>query len=80
MKIANPIEVTEEGNLLVRSNMTPEECRTQGYQYEWAINLYLFSFDKEDTKEILGLSDSGFLEWLRKITSKKVQYRKKLHN
>ena len=77
MKIADPVEVTEEGNLLVRSVKTPEKCREEGYQYEWIINLYSFAFDKEDTKEHLGLSDSGFLEWLVKITHKTVEYRKK---
>lgn len=77
MKIANPIQVTEEGNLVVRSIKSPEKCREEGYQYEWIINLYSFSFDKEDTKEHLGLSDAGFLEWLGKITHKTAQHRKK---
>ena len=77
MKIADPVEVTEEGNLVVRSIKSPEKCREEGYQYEWIINLYSFVFDKEDTKEHLGLSDDGFLEWLKKITYKVAQYRKK---
>lgn len=73
-KIADPVQVTENGDLLVRSIKSPEKCKEKGYQYEWLINLYSFSFDKEDTKEHLGLSDSGFLEWMRKITYKTVQY------
>ena len=77
MKIAGPVEVTEEGNLLVRSVKTPEKCREEGYQYEWIINLYSFAFDKKDTKKHLGLSDAGFLEWLKKITYKVTQHRKK---
>lgn len=77
-KIADPVQVTEKGDLLVRSIKSPEECEKEGYQYEWLINLYSFSFDKEDTKEHLGLSDSGFLEWLKKISCKKVQCRKDL--
>lgn len=80
MKIADPVKVTEEGNLLVRSTELSEECRRRGYQYEWTINLYSFSFDKKGTKEHLGLSESGFLEWLKKITHKKTQYRKNSNN
>lgn len=76
-KIADPIRVTEEGLLTVRSVRPYEECIRYRRSYEWAINLYLYATDREQTQKFFGLSDSNYLYWLKLLAKKSSQNRNK---
>lgn len=80
VKIADPIRVTEEGLLTVRSVNPYEECIRYRRSYEWAINLYLYATDRVQTQKFFGLSDSDYLYWLRLLARKNSQNRNKERN
>ncbi len=55
MKIAYPVKVIN-GNLLIRSVRSKEECHQKGYQYEWEINFASFIKDKANFGSFSALS------------------------
>lgn len=76
-KIADPISITEEGLLVVRSIRPYEECIRYRRSYEWTIALHLYCSDREQTQKFFGLSDSDYLYWLRLLAKKSSQNRNK---
>ena len=75
MQIASPITVNSSGLLLVRSTLSMEMCAQRSLEYEWFINLRLFSRDRKKTQEDLGLSDLEFLNLLKEIVRNRIQGR-----
>jgi len=67
MKVATPYGIAKNGNLLVRSIGTKEECQKKGFQYEWEINIFSFLRSKEDTCEKLGIDEDEFNIWKIKM-------------
>lgn len=80
VKIGNPIKITEEGLLVVRSIRPYEECVRYRRSYEWTISLHLYATDKEQTQKFFGLSDQKYLYWLRLLAKNSSQNRKKVQN
>lgn len=76
-KIGDPVRITEEGLLVIRSMQSYEECKKYGKSYEWSITLYLYAADKEQTQKFFGLSDSNYLYWLKLLAKKSSQNRNK---
>lgn len=76
MKIADPVMVTNEGLLLVRSVESREKREGLKCSYEWTIDLLLFSCDKEDTQDKFGLSDFQFFTWLKELSIQSAKIRR----
>lgn len=79
-KIGDPVRVTEEGLLVIRSIQSYEECKKYGKSYEWSITLYLYASDKNQTQNFFGLSDSDYLYWLKLLAKRSSQNRKRAQN
>lgn len=79
-QIANPVKVTEEGLLVVRSVRSYKECEKYGRSYEWTITLYLYGSDKKQTQKFFGLSDQKYFHWLKLLAKKSSQNRNKTRN
>ena len=79
-KVANPVRITEEGLLVVRSIKPYEECVRYRRSYEWVITLRLYCSDRPETQKFFGLSDSDYLYWLKLLAKKSSQNRKKAQN
>lgn len=79
-KIGNPVRITEEGLLVIRSIKSYEECQKYRKAYEWSITLYLYSSDKKQTQKFFGLSDLDYLYWLKLLAKRSSQNRKKIQN
>jgi hypothetical protein len=65
---AKPVGMTEDGEyLLVRSSLSPERFKPNGshhgYRYEWNVNHFTFSKDKEETMSGFGLTEDQYEYW-----------------
>lgn len=79
-KVADPVRITEEGFLVVRSIKSYEECIRYRRSYEWVITLRSYFSDREQTQRFFGLSDPTYLYWLKLLAKKSSQNRKKSQN
>lgn len=79
-KIGDPVRITEEGLLVIRSIQSYEECKKYRKSYEWSITLYLYAADKNQSQNFFGLSDSNYLHWLKLLAKKSSQNRNKERN
>lgn len=71
MQTLIPLKI-ESGCLLVRSTLPKSEYEEAGsrygYQYEWRINKYLFTKNKKETMDRLGLTEEEYNKWSSLIT------------
>lgn len=67
-QIVSPVGMTEDGSCLKVESILPKSLfdvdgSNYGYQYEWRMNHYTYSGEKENVMTALGLNEKEYEYW-----------------